>query len=653
MTAGATPTTAAAPGHDDVAGHRPSQLGPMLFWTGAIIVANLLIWWGTLRTPFILDDYDSIVDNPEIETLWPLSEAFKAPPLSSVTGRPVVALTLAINYAIGERDPFGYHVFNLAVHTLNALLVMWLIVFSIHQIALRGTATGLESARTWQPRAPAIAGLTAMLFSVHPLQSEAATWTIQRTELLAAFFILATLATSALSATTKTTVARRVLVIVSILLAAVGMATKEMVAVLPLLVMLYDRTFLFSSWSETFRKRWPLYLGLALTWAITIAIMLTSPRGATVGFGHGVSALDYLMTQAGVIVHYLRLCFWPWPLAIAYDWPIVTGIGEAAIPGLIILILLGLTILGVFRNSLVGFLGAWFFILLAPTSSFVPIVTEVAAERRMYLPLLAVMLVVFLAVDWLLNRVAGLGMRRFLFERIAMVALLVAAASLSMWRVSHYETEVRIWQANHDVFPERYHSNAGLGFALLNQNQFQDSIPFLKKAIERTPEDYFSKKNLALALARAGHVSEATAAYSELLRIAPNDASVRQNLGTLYHQAGRVSDGIEQFEAALRLNPDAPVTLISIASTILDLPAPTRDDLARAVATAQQANALSGGNDVAMLEVFARTALAVNDRAAAVQILRHAAEVCAHAGDSSRAASLRAAADEIESQDRP
>ena len=101
------------------------------------------------------------------------------------------------------------------------------------------------------------------------------------------------------------------------------------------------------------------------------------------------------MTEAGVIVYYLRLCFWPHPLVIDYaDWPITLSLKNGLAPGIVVVGLLGATVWAFRRRPEVGFLGAWFFLILGPTSSILPSLGEVAAERRMYLPLAAVVTMV-------------------------------------------------------------------------------------------------------------------------------------------------------------------------------------------------------------------------------------------------------------------
>ena len=111
---------------------------------------------------------------------------------------------------------------------------------------------------------------------------------------------------------------------------AVGMGAKEVMATAPVVVLLYDRTFLSGSFRKAFRRRGALYLGLAATWAVLGAILLLYKGSGAAGFGiTAVTPWRYALTQPGVILHYLQLSFWPQPLCLDYSWPFATTFHEA------------------------------------------------------------------------------------------------------------------------------------------------------------------------------------------------------------------------------------------------------------------------------------------------------------------------------------
>src|SRR6185436_12269087 len=112
-----------------------------------------------------------------------------------------------------------------------------------------------------------------------------------------------------------------------------------------------------------------------LTWLITAALMWSGPRIHSAGFAAGVSPWTYLMNQTVMIARYLRLAVWPRSLVLAYGIPLPLSVGDVVVPALLIVGLLALTAVALVRRPLLGFLGLWFFVTLAPTSTIVPIAT--------------------------------------------------------------------------------------------------------------------------------------------------------------------------------------------------------------------------------------------------------------------------------------
>ena len=229
-----------------------------------------------------------------------------SPPICSVSGRPVECLTLALNYALGGLNVWGYHAFNLTVHLVSAL-----VLFGI----LRRTFEGEKLRDRFGAAAIWLAAAIALIWEVHPLQTESVTYIVQRSELLMGLFLLLTLYCTLRGSQSSRPRAWYLAAVVS---CALGMGSKEVMVGAPLIVLLYDRVFLASSFRELWQRRIGLYIGLAATWLILAVLVARTLHPAT-GFGiEGLTSWDYLKTEAGVIVYYLRLCFWPHPLVIDY-----------------------------------------------------------------------------------------------------------------------------------------------------------------------------------------------------------------------------------------------------------------------------------------------------------------------------------------------
>ena len=410
---------------------------PKWIWAGVIGIC-LLAYANSLNGPFIFDDIGSIPDNPNIRCLWPLTRAMSSPPCTSVSGRPVVCLSLALNYAVGGLRPQGYHLVNLAIHLGSALLLLAIVRRTLLSPTLAG---GFSQAAGW------LAVASAMIWMVHPLQTEAVTYVVQRTELLVSFFYLLTLYCAIRGWGSARS---EIWFVAAIVACALGMGSKEVMVSAPIMVFLYDRTFVSRSWKDALRRHAALYFCLAGTWLVLAYLLGTGARHASAGLQLHIRPLDYLATQAGVIAWYLRLCFWPAPLVISYDdWPVATGLAQILPQGSLMLAMLAGTVWAVVRRSALGFLGGWFFLILAPSSSVIPIVTEIAAERRMYMPLAAVVVLVTCGA----YRFSGVASRRlslpprFLACTGAGLAVIAAGVLLSVTisRNRDYQSALSIW----------------------------------------------------------------------------------------------------------------------------------------------------------------------------------------------------------------
>src|SRR5579864_5595865 len=167
----------------------------------------------------------------------------------------------------------------------------------------------------------------------------------------------------------------------------------------PVLVILYERTFVFSSWREAFQQRTAYYAGLMSSWVMLAALISTGPRNHSTGFNSNESPWMYVLNQTVLVTRYLSLTIWPRRLVMVYGNLMPLTFGQALPYATFILAALAATGIGLVRTPRIGFLGVWFFVTLAPTSSIVPIWTEVGAERRMYVPLVALVVLTVVAVS--------------------------------------------------------------------------------------------------------------------------------------------------------------------------------------------------------------------------------------------------------------
>ena len=510
-----------------------------------LLVATLLLlaggaaYYNSLKVPFLFDDEPAILRNATIRHLWPLSDVL-SPPLSGagVAGRPIANLSLAINYAWSGWEVRGYHLGNLAIHLL-AGLTLWGVLRRTLRLAGKG-----ESAE-W------LAGGTALWWLVHPLQTESVVCIVQRNELLVGLFYLLTLHCFIRSA--ELTSGRR-WQFLAFLACLLGMVTA------PLLVALYDRTFLAGNWREVWQRRGRFHVALAATWGLLAWLMLhNQQRAGTVGFALGVTPASYLLTQAEALTDYLRLAVWPYPLILDYRIDMVPGLRAVWPQGLLILGLLGLTGFLLNRRPAAGYLGAWFFVILAPSSSIVPLTTQPIAEHRMYLPLAAVLLGGVLALHRALGRRAALALG------LLAVALGVTTAA----RNRDYRSAIAIWTDTVAKRPENPRAHASLAEAFAQEHRWAEAALEYEHALRLRPDYVDAESDYATVLLELGRPGDAIRHYGVAIRLRPDDPDIRYNLGLAHARIGRTAEALEYFRAAVERQPMHAPALKQLGQTLV------------------------------------------------------------------------------------
>ena len=521
---------------------------PWLLALALILVSGLWAYHNSFTGAFVFDDGIGIVENPHVRRLWPLSEALKALPNSTPDGRPVVALSLAVNYALGGLDVRGYHVFNFVVHILAALALYGVV---------RRTLSGERLRAQVGSAANGLALSVALLWVVHPLQTEAVTYIVQRVESVMGLFYLVTLYCFIRSAETG---ASRIWSLLCVAACALGMASKEVMVSAPVLVLLYDWMFLSGSLREAVRRRWPVYLGLTATWILLGYLVATgSLLGLQAGENAKVAWWQYALTESGVILHYLRLSVWPEPLCLDYGWPIATTWPAILPPSVVVACLLAATAWACWNKLAWGFPGAWFFLILALTSSVFKL-ADPAFEHRMYLPLAAVVVVIvtsgYAGLTWAARHVGVSGKQRQYVTCGVVGAIVLTLGWLTARRNEDYRSDLSIWTDNIAKRPGNARVLCNLGNSQVKAGRSGEAILSLTEALRLKPDYAEAHYNLGEALLQVGKGQDAIAHYEQALRIRPEFAQAHYNLGIALVEAGRSPDAIWHYEQALRISPD-------------------------------------------------------------------------------------------------
>jgi protein O-mannosyl-transferase len=537
-------------------------------WPLALVLAIAATFQNGISTPFLLDDDVIITDNESIRrlspisaVLWPRTEVFTA-------GRPLLNLSFALNHALGGTDVRGYHIANTLIHALAALVLYGIV---------RRTLLLPHFGRRFAAMATPIAFATAALWALQPVQTQSVTYVSQRAESLMGlcyFFTLYAFVRAAERPGVPWAVA-------SVASCFAGMLVKEVMVTAPVVILLYDRMFLAGSFRDAWNRRRTLHLSLAASWLLLLALMTSTrihDRG--VGYGFAFAWHEYLRIETGAILHYVRLALLPFRLVFDYGEQVDVPSGGVLAFFVIALALMILgTLMAFRRRHAAGFLGCWFLLILAPTSSVVPVAGQPIAENRLYLPLAAISVIIVVGTATALGRRGAVPLLAIGLGCAAMTATRnhVYRSELAIWsdtarkrphsararhyhgsallRAGHVEEGIAELKAALQIQPTYSYAHANLGSAYFSQQRLEEAIHHLETAVRLNPNDPLARTNLGSALFHGGRAAEALQQYQEALRVRPRFAEAQVNLGIVLARLGRTSEALGVFEEAVRLHP--------------------------------------------------------------------------------------------------
>jgi len=494
----------------------PRNAGLLLLLVAAIAYSS------SLSVPFQFDDGVMITGEPAIT-------GFHVDPASR---RLLGDLSFAVSYRLFGERPLGYHVVNVAIHAVNALLVLWLV-----RLLFRTEA--LQRAR---PAGARVALLAALVFAAHPLNTQAVTYIVQRyASLSAGFFLLATCSYLGfrLASSARAAAGFYALFLTG---AAAALRTKENTFVLPLAVLLVELFF----FSAPARKRLlffsPFLIGAAAAVGVALASGLSlEGLDAATRVGTNMSRSDYALTQLRVVASYLRLLVLPVGQNIDHDVPLSRSVLDprvllaaclhaAPLAGAALALAKGSRGNALWR--LVGFGISWFYVALLVESSFLPIV-DVMFEHRVYLPSVGFSLAAAAA----LAAVPALSpARRW---AVLTVALVVALTALTLARNRVWQSDATLWADAASKSPNKPRPLNNLGVALLTRGDPAEAIVWFRRAIRADPGYAKAYFNLGEALQKRGACAEAIPAYETFLGWAPEYPDTYRNLADCYRETGR------------------------------------------------------------------------------------------------------------------
>lgn len=499
-----------------------------------IAVWGVAIYSNTLMSPFVFDDCAYVQGNPVIKsTLNP------GPIIELAPSRWIGFFTFAVNYYLGGEKTFGYHLANLAIHIGAAISCYWLIVLTLNTPRLKDqTSPDFKST---------IALLSGLIFLSHPVQTESVTYIWQRVESLAGLFYLLSLTLYVKFRLEGPSKLHSLHYIASCVLAFMCAMTKETAVTLPVSIILYETVFIANPIKRI--KRSILRFAPFLFLLILVPVLAqNSPIMTKNSLYESPATLTYLITQARVVVTYLRLLVWPIEQNLDYDFPLLYSFSGPEVMWstclIIAIVALGLILYKV--SPMITFGTLWFFITLSPTSSIIPL-PDVIFEHRLYLPIVGFVFVLagIIAIfkkHW-----------RQLSKVMLIVILLFSAATYR--RNIIWESSLTLWKDTVRKSPGKARPHVNLGTAYIRVGEFDKALAELSKAITLKPDSANAYENMGVAYSYKGDYEKAIASFEKAVGLAANRVSVYNELAEACMHSGKKALAVRNFNKALSLNP--------------------------------------------------------------------------------------------------
>lgn len=498
-----------------------------------ISVAALLVYSNTFGSGFYFDDGYNITENYHIKNVFRPDIIWNYNPTRFIT-----LFTLSINYYLGGINVLGYHIVNILVHILTSIMVFVFVKTTL--------STPNVKEKTEKLNCGYIALFSALIFAVHPIQTQAVTYIIQRAASMASLFYISSVVFYAKYRLSIIKKEKTVFFSLSILFCVLSMFTKEIAFTLPLMIIVYELIFFYDG-SKKFRKEFiPYLLSLPI---IPLTIKFLSPGAVkeAAQASSQITAYSYFITQFKVIVKYLQLVFFPVNQNLDYDFPVSGSFFEPATL-ISFLFLAGLFLFSLYslkKDKIISFGIIWLFLSLAVESSILPI-RDVIFEHRMYLPMAGVSFVlVYIASKYLTGRFA-----KPLFAAAVIIIIVLGGAAFRRNYV--WADEYTLWNDVAQKSPNKARVYSNRGVALLNLKKYDEAINDFNKTLALN-------KNFKNAYFNRGSVyyykkeyDKAIADFSKTISLDSTYALAYNNLGAILLERHQFTEAVSYFDNAIK-----------------------------------------------------------------------------------------------------
>ncbi len=605
-----------------------------------LVLAAAAVYSNSLGVPFVFDDFENIqhmstvqMDRLDLDHL--LRAARGRHP-----ARPVANLSFAFNYYLHGYSVFGYHLVNMIVHALNGVLLFFFLRETLAMAASGGRPAGPEPGAR-DGRIQTAAALSALVWVVHPVQTQAVTYVVQRMTSLASLFYLSAMLCYIGGRRAGGAAEKAGLYCACAVSGLLAMGSKEIAVTLPVVLFFYE-WFFFQDLDARWMRKKSVYLALAVVFVTGAGALYTGkgPSALMETFGamyenRPFTLAERLMTQPRVVVFYLSLLLMPHPsrLSMFHDFPISRSWLDPVTTLPALLLIAGMLVLAAFRarkNRLASFAVFWFFGNLVLESTVVPL--EMVFEHRLYLPsmlLLAVPVGALVRWVWPIWR--------------PVLLVFVVAAVFGTWtyqRNAVWADKVRLLSDCVEKSPNQARTHYGLAGALAETGRLSEAADHLRRALVLSPGHKQAQNALGSVLARMGRAKEAITAFEKVLEIDPTYAGAYYNLGRVYRSMGRTDAAVGSFEKALELRPDTPEAMVQLAWLLSTAPDPALRDGEKALRLARRLIRFVGQDQPLALDALA-AALAETGR------FQQAAETASKAKRLARHFQMTALAEQI------
>ncbi len=502
-----------------------------------------LVYSNTFQCPFVFDD-TIILEKIASANLYSV--------IAELGWRPLSNLTLFANYKLGGRNVLGYHLFNVSIHCINAILLYLLIFKTLTLPKFDENFSKLEK------RLIAFAG--SAIWGVHPLNTESVTYIVQRGEALCMTFLLLSLLFLLAGENSLSRNWRNLFFFLSGFSCLLGFGAKEAMISAPFVIILYDWIFLSDGWRDFLRKRALFYL-IALILPATLAFffgLLSGYVSSAFFTDYGIRSFEYFINQSKVVCHYLSLAAYPSGQCFDYCWPVETSYARLLPYVAVLAFLAAAGFWLACRNIYIGFCAIALVILLAPRSSFAPR-PDLAVEHRFYAPLAALACIIVCICYFTIKKISEnrlLKRRRKIFFAAAgsflILAAIIAYGTATFNRNSIYKTEMSLWQDTARKAPTNPRALNYLGIEYCRNGDLNRAAESFVRALEIHPDYDLAMNNLANILAMDRQFDKAIALYKKSI-LASSGKKSRTMLQSLQNMS-RLYAEKKDWESLLRLS---------------------------------------------------------------------------------------------------